>query len=312
MKRAIVNMGHSARERLKAIAKAGGRDANYVFQRYAFERFYYRIGRSSYADRFILKGAALFTLWMGPMFRVTQDTDLESTLTPDHGQLREVFSQIAQIQVEHDDGVRYDCESMEISDIKAEDEYKGVRIKFNAYIEQARIRLQFDIGFGDSVYPRAVFADYPVLLGGDPPRVRVYPQYSSISEKFGAMVSRGMDNSRLKDYFDIWALSANCQFDLELLKTAVARTFKRNGLELLGEWPTGLTDRFAENAMKNSQWRAFIRKTKPTAKPESLKEAIICIRRFLEPVVFAGTDHGAKWLPAEGRWMREEEEAESS
>ena len=75
------------------------------------------------------------------MFRVTQDTDLESTLTPDHGQLREFFSQIARIQVEHDDGVHYDCESMEISDIKAEDEYKGMRIKFNAYIERARIRL---------------------------------------------------------------------------------------------------------------------------------------------------------------------------
>ena len=311
MNHAIVNMGHSARERLKAIAKASGRDANYVFQRYAFERFYYRIGQSPYADRFILKGAALFTLWMGPMFRVTQDTDLESTLTPDHGQLKEVFSQIAQIQVEHDDGVRYDSESMEISDIKAEDEYKGVRIKFNAYIEHARIRLQFDIGFGDSVYPRAVFAEYPVLLGGDSPRMRVYPQYSSISEKLSVMVSRGMDNSRLKDYFDIWALSANCQFDLEMLKTAVARTFKRNGLELLGEWPTGLTDRFADNAMKNSEWRAFIRKTKPIAKPESLKDAIICIRRFLRPVVFAESGAGATWLPAQGRWMHEEE-AESS
>ena len=123
--------------------------------------------------------------------------------------------------------------------------------------------------------------------------------------------SRALHCSR-SGYFDIWALSANCQFDLELLKTAVVRTFKRNGLELLGEWPTGLTDRFAENAMKNSQWRAFIRKTKPTVKPESLKEAIICIRRFLEPVVFAGSGPGAKWLPTEGRWMREEEEAESS
>lgn len=307
MNRVIVNMGHSARERLKAIAKASGRDANYVFQRYAFERFYYRIGKSPYADRFILKGAALFSLWMEPMFRMTQDTDLESTLTPDHGQLKEAFSQIAQLQVEHDDGVRYDCESIEISNIKAEDEYKGVRIKFNAYIEHARIRLQFDIGFGDSVYPRAVFTEYPVLLGGDPPRMRVYPQYSSISEKFSAMVSRGMDNSRLKDYFDIWALSANCQFDLELLKTAVARTFKRNGVELPGGWPTGLTDKFAGNAMKNSQWRAFIRKTKPIAKPESLKEAIIRIRRFLKPVVFAELAIGATWLPGQGRWKYEVE-----
>ena len=303
MNHVIVNMGHSARERLKAIAKVNGRDANYVFQRYAFERFYYRIGKSPYANRFILKGAALFSLWMGPMFRVTQGTDLESTLTPDHEKMKAVFSEIAMMNVEQDDGVRYDHESMEISDIKAEDEYKGVRIKFNAYIERARIQLQFDIGFGDSVYPRAVFSEYPVLLGGEPPRIRVYPQYSAISEKFSAMVSRGMDNSRLKDYFDIWALCGSFQYDLELLMTAMVRTFKRNGLEMPVEWPVGLADKFSENPMKISQWRAFLRKTMPLAKPQSLTDAIARIKIFLEPVVF-GYGSAATWSPEDVCWIQ--------
>ena len=62
MNHTIVNMAHSARERLKNMAKASGRDADYLFQRYAFERFFYRIGQSPHAGRFILKGASLFTL----------------------------------------------------------------------------------------------------------------------------------------------------------------------------------------------------------------------------------------------------------
>ena len=117
------------------------------------------------------------------------------------------------------------------------------------------------------------------------------------------MVSRGMDNSRLKDYFDIWALSGSFQYDLELLITAMARTFKRNGLEMPVEWPVGLTDKFSENPMKISQWRAFLRKTMPLAKPQSLTEAIARIKLFLEPVVF-GYGPTATWSPEDVCWIQ--------
>ncbi|MBQ7188399.1 MAG: nucleotidyl transferase AbiEii/AbiGii toxin family protein [Kiritimatiellae bacterium] len=302
MKREIINMGHSVRTRLKMLAKANGRDANYLFQRYAFERFYYRIGKSPYANNFILKGAALFSVWIGPMFRVTQDTDLESTLTPDHERMKAVFREIAQIEVTCDDGVRYDISSIEISDIKAEDEYKGIRIKFNAYIEQARIRLQFDIGFGDSIYPRAVLAEYPTLLGGDAPQLKVYPQYSVVAEKASVMFTRGMDNSRLKDYFDIWALSETFAFDKGVLKTAVARTFRRNGIEMTEAWPVGLTDRFAQSPMKLSQWNAFLRKTEPRSSPESLTVAVERIRELLAPIFWEKETTMMTWSPVDKRW----------
>ena len=167
MNHPIVNMAHSARERLKNLAKASGRDTDYLFQRYAFERFLYRIGRSCHANRFILKGASLFTLWMGPMFRVTQDTDLESTLTPDHARMAEVFREIADTPVPADDGVVFDFSALSVEDIKKHDAYKGLRVKFHARIGQARLPLQFDIGFGDSIYPQAETAEYPVLLGGE-------------------------------------------------------------------------------------------------------------------------------------------------
>ena len=196
MNHVVTNMAHSARERLKNMAKAGGRDADYLFQRYAFERFFNRIGESRYADRFILKGASLFTLWMGPMFRVTQDTDLESSLTPDHGRMAAVFREIAKTPLPADDGVVFDFSSLSVENIKKQDNYKGLRAKFHARMGQARLPLQFDIGFGDSVYPRAEVAEYPVLLGGPPPRIKVYPQYTVVAEKFAATVELGMANSR--------------------------------------------------------------------------------------------------------------------
>ena len=222
----IVNVSHSVRERLNNMAKSGGRNTDYLFQRYAFERFYWRIGKSNYSGRFILKGASLFTLWMGPMYRVTQDTDLESRLPLDHDLIAEAFREIAAIQPATDDGVRYDMDSLTVADIKKQDDYKGVRVKFRAFIGQARIPLQFDIGFGDSIFPKPAFAEYPTLLRGEPPVLLVYPQYTVVAEKIGAMVERGMANSRLKDYFDVWALAGNSEFDFPLLETAISRTFK--------------------------------------------------------------------------------------
>jgi hypothetical protein len=298
----IVNMGHSVRERLKNLAKAGNRDVAWLFQRYAFERFYWRIGKSAYADRFILKGASLFTLWMGPMFRVTQDTDLESTMRPDLDGMKNVFAEIASLPLETDDGVRYDVASIETSEIKAQDDYKGVRVTFNAFIERARIPLQFDIGFGDSVYPRPRFAEYPVLLGGEKPRMKVYPQYTVVAEKVSAMIARGMDNSRLKDYFDIWALTETFPFDLALLATAMSRTLGRKGFSLAGEWPDGLTDAYAANAMKLSQWNAFLRKTLPQTRPDSLSAAVARIRAFLSPVVSGESRPGLVWSPQTKQW----------
>lgn len=117
MNHVVTNVAHSVRERLKNLAKASGRDTDYLFQRYAFERFFFRIGKSAHADRFIPKGAALFSLWMGPMFRVTQDTDLESFLTPDHARMADVFREIAATPVPSDDGVAFDFSALSVEDI---------------------------------------------------------------------------------------------------------------------------------------------------------------------------------------------------
>lgn len=233
---------------------------------------------------------------------MTQDTDLESSLTPDHGRMAAVFREIAETPVAYDDGVVFDFSSLSVEDIKKQDDYKGLRVKFHARMGQARLPLQFDIGFGDSVYPRAETAEYPVLLGGPKPRIKVYPQYTVVAEKFAAAVELGMANSRLKDYFDLWALSGNFAFDLGILKTAIERTFSRNGLTVPSNWPIGLQDEFANDAMKISQWNAFLRKTQPQMRPDSLSEAVACIRVFLTPILSGPPHPHLVWSPKTKQW----------
>lgn len=299
----LSNVAHSVRDRLLALSREGGRDFNYVLQRYAYERLYFRLGRSVHSARFVLKGASLFAVWLGPMFRVTQDTDFESNLAPDHEGMRKAFSEILMTPVP-EDGLTFDTAGLIVEGIKKEDKYKGVRVRLTARLGVAQIPLQIDIGFGDSIYPSPVYGEYPTLLPGEAPRVKLYPQYTVLAEKISTIVELGMRNSRLKDYFDLWVLLGRFSFDYALFRTALQRTFKRRGLVLPESWPTGLTETFAADAMKQSQWRAFLRKIEPEEKPASLLLAVERVRRFLEPVLRPARDGGMHlvWRPPDG-WI---------
>jgi len=160
MKKPTTNFGHSVRTRLLAIANERGVQLEYVLLRYAFERFLYRLGRSAYANRFVLKVASAFAVWVGPFCRVTRDADLEAFGDVSDEALLAAFRDICAISCP-EDGVEFDLLSFASSEIKKEDKYPGVRVMFLAYIGGARVNLQCDIGCGDSVYSNAELTEYP-------------------------------------------------------------------------------------------------------------------------------------------------------
>lgn len=176
------NVAHSVRARLTAYALREQIATDYCFLRYACERFLFRLGKTPYAERFILKGAAAFTYWVGARFRTTRDTDLEWTGPLSHDHIRNVFSEICG-QVCEDDGIVFFPDTLLIEDIREDADYTGVRVTLIAGLEQARVTLKFDIGTGDAVYPTPEHIDYPVLLDGfEAPSVKIYPIYTIIAE----------------------------------------------------------------------------------------------------------------------------------
>ena len=305
----VKNMGHSVNACLKHIATVRKVSFDYLLLRYAYERFLYRLGQSVHASRFVLKGASAFSVWFGPMFRVTRDTDLLCHGNPAPEHLIQCFRDICETEVP-DDGIRFDTSSITSSEIKKDAKYRGIRIMFNACIHQAKTTMQFDIGFGDSVYPEAVLQEYPKILDDfEPPNILVYPRYTVVAEKFEAIVTLGMLNSRLKDYFDIWLLSERFDFDYLLHKQAITKTFQRRESELPKEMPIGLTSVFFLDAIKQSQWRAFLRKVMPEQRPDNLQSAVERIVAFLRPFMTSEIFPFARWKAGK-RWMLPQEESE--
>ncbi len=279
------DLAASVRARLLNIAKTEGSDFNQVLVRFALERILYRLTRSPHADRFVLKGALLFTLWYDMPHRATRDVDLMGFGASDLASITQVFRDIAAITA--DDGIVFDPNSVIVQEIRKEAGYGGVRVIVAGELANARCRTQIDIGFGDAVTPGPVDSVYPVLLDDLPaPRLQAYPIYTVVAEKLHAIALLGMTNSRVKDYFDLSVMLERETLDDGLLAQAITATFERRGIAVPAELPVGLTDEFANDASRQALWNAFAKKNGLEVEP--LDVTVIRLRKAFEHV-FTGT-----------------------
>jgi hypothetical protein len=251
----------SIRARLKNHADSSKQDFNLTLNYYGLERLLYRLSISDHRQNFLLKGALLFVLWYDQPHRPTRDADLLAFGSDDVIAVVAIFKSICQIEV--DDGIQFDVQSVKGSTIRKEASYGGVRIDIKAKLDGANIRLQIDIGYGDVVTPEPETINYPVLLAElAAPNIRVYPKYTVVAEKFQAICVLGMINSRMKDYFDLWILLRDTSLDPQLLRQAILATLARRQTPAINGKPTGLSEQFALDAGKQIQWNAFLRKNK--------------------------------------------------
>ena len=255
------NRAASIRARLKQHPETSKQDFNLTLTRYGLERLLYRLSISEHAQNFLLKGALLFQLWYGQPHRPTRDADLLGFGPDDVPTLVGVFRSICNIAV--DDGIVFDAESVAGTPIRKEAGYGGVRIDLRATLDGARLALQIDIGFGDAVTPDAQQITYPTLLADVPePTLRAYPKATVVAEKLHAVTVLGMTNTRMKDFFDLWVLLHDATLEDAELQHAIEATFTRRHTAMPGIPPIGLTDAFADDATKQVQWRAFLKKNK--------------------------------------------------
>ena len=196
-----------------------------------------------------MKGALLFDLWFDIPHRPTRDADFLGIGSAELPHIEGVFKEICAIETH--DGVAFQPGTVQAAEIRKDANYAGVRVMLLGLIDSARCQIQIDIGFGDAVTPGPEDALYPVMLSEfAAPKLRVYPRYTVVAEKFEALSALGIANSRMKDYFDLWVLARHTDFDGDVLRQALQATFDRRKTTLTGQAPFGLTDAFARDAQK--------------------------------------------------------------
>lgn len=277
-------MAQSVRARLLNLARRQQENYNLLLIQYANERFLYRLTQSNHCHRFVLKGAALFKLWLGRTHRPTHDLDLLGYGAIDDNELSMVFRDICEVAVD-DDGCVFDSTTIKIADIREGEIYHGKRLSLSSHIGTARVGVFVDIGVGDVTIPEPELKTYPVLLNHPAPRIRMYTRETVVAEKLDAILVLGLRNSRMKDYFDLWTLSSHFDFDGSVLQEAICATLTRRGREHPVDIPIGISDEFAKSAPKKAQWKAFLNRTMPGQVLPELEIIVERIRQFLEPIV---------------------------
>ena len=198
----------------------------------------------------------------------------------------------------------FDAAGLEVSPIRENDRYGGIRVAMQAHLAEARIHVQIDIGFGDVVTPPATGLNFPTLLADMPvPNVLAYPTETIVAEKLEAMVDRGISNSRMKDYADIAVAARRLAFEGDVLVAAIRATFRRRNTPLLEPDIVGLSDRFVEDGSAQANWKAYAKRNR-LRDFESLAHVVAELRQFLRPPVehvVSDDIFSASWKPG-GPW----------
>ena len=258
MKEPVKNIPASILARLRNQAEVLERPFAEILQYYAMERFLYRLSKTTYAKKFVLKGGLLFYVWNLPLRRPTRDIDFRGYVINSRENLLKIINAVI-AEPASEDGIVFDPHSVSVEETQIDADYQGIRVKIIALLGRSRIPVQIDIGFSDEIGSSAETVNYPNLLPElKQVRLKSYPKELVAAEKFHAMVRHAELNSRMKDYYDLWLLSETFEFEGISVRAAIESTFKKRDTEIPREQPLSLTAEFARAGQ--SRWINFLNK----------------------------------------------------
>lgn len=281
-KDSITNYGKSIRSKLLNIAKKEDVFYQTVLTRYFQERLLYRMSQTRFRSNFFLKGGALMYAYERFAARPTLDIDfLGSSISNEGSSIIAAFREICAVPYE-EDGVIFDVDKITAQNITEFKDYHGVRLSIPVKMDTISQVMTMDIGFGDVVTPNPIDLDYPVLLEHLPSaNILAYSLETVIAEKMHAVIDLADQSSRMKDYYDLYNILSKKEYDEDILKEAVARTFENRHTAYDAD-TMFFREGFADNPQMEVRWNAFVRKiTKNTT--ESFNEVVTFIQETLRP-----------------------------
>lgn len=266
---------------LKNLARKKHRFTQELLQYYAMERFLYRLSVSEHRDKFFLKGGLMLLVWDPNGHRATRDIDLLGKTANSIAHLHKVLEDICTCNV-LSDGLVFDPGTIVLAEAQKQAEYTGVSATLLAKLFTANLHLRVDFGFNDTILPKPATITYPTLLDFPAPHLRGYTPQTVIAEKFEALIKLSLANTRMKDFYDLWTLTRQFDFDYQQLRQIIHQVCTARKTEVTAN-PEGLSDEFHLSPVTQIKWQAFMKDL--PHEPVSLETVIHDLRRFFEKVL---------------------------
>lgn len=271
------NLGESVRQRLKNLSLQRKRPFDELLRYYAMERFLFRLSKSSFRSRLFLKGGLLLKIWDAENHRATMDIDFLAQVSNSQESLRKMIDQVARISSE-EDAVSFNTQQLILRETQTGGNYIGTSATFFAHLFTTKIPIQVDFGFNDIIVPEPLEFKYPTFLSMAAPKIMGYTLETVIAEKLESIVKRGLVNTRMKDFYDLWTLCHRKELAIDTLKLAFERVFSNRNTPF--EFPTAFTPLFYDNSSTIKRWENF--QTAIRKDPIPLERVISDISKFFE------------------------------
>lgn len=283
----LLPVGTQTYDRIRSAAKAAKKDVQFAFQRFALERLLVRIEESRWAGRYAVKGGMLMLALPGGMNRPTDDMDLSSRTGITLEELRETLLEIVAAEPSIEDGLTFSLDEGRTRILPVDSPHPTVRAMLDAVLHNrysaVRLRVTLDVSQGEGIYPGLTRIRMPQTCKGfDPPELPCYPWETVVAEKLHAILMHGAANTRMKDFYDLIAISRHMDMPVEALAEAVVIAFATSGRPIDTN-PYGLTQEFA--AAKEKDWKSFAWKRGLPDAPATMSETVTIVRDVYLPVL---------------------------
>ena len=241
---------------VKNLAKEKNISAQIVLQNYMLERLLERISVSKYHDNFILKGGFLLAAMVGLDTRATMDMDATIKGLPVTKEtISEMFGEICKIHI--DDDINFEFSG--IADIREDDEYGGYRVSLSGNYPPMAVPLKIDITTGDKITPREMVYSFNLMFEERSINVLAYTVETILAEKLETLISRGDQNTRPRDFYDVYILNTlqKQNIDNKILKDAFSATVKKRGTEHIVANYREIIETVASSTVMNNQWTRY-------------------------------------------------------
>ncbi len=211
---------------IRNLSKKSNVKAEILLRNFMLERFLERIAISEYKRNFILKGGMLIAAMVGIDTRATMDMDATikgQTLTA--SEIADIIRSILAVPI--DDGVAFSWQGIE--EIREEADYPGYRVSIGAVFDKTRQTLKVDITTGDFVTPREIEYNFKLMFEDRTIRIMAYNLETVLAEKFETVITRGVTNTRMRDFYDIYILTTTQAYDAATFKAALKKTIDMRG-----------------------------------------------------------------------------------
>ncbi|MBS7391068.1 MAG: nucleotidyl transferase AbiEii/AbiGii toxin family protein [Fibrobacter sp.] len=273
---------NSLQARINNLSKELNVHVNVLLISFFFDAFISRLAKSIYADKFVFKGGFYLATLLGVKNRYTADIDfLLRKESMDENRLREIFSDI--IATNADDSITF--EIADISPIRDEDAYGGFSILLTGHLENVRQSFHVDVATGDPITPTDIEYSYQSLISNETIAFRAYNLETVVAEKLQTILSRGMLNSRCKDYYDIYIINQLQRKNISIpdLKKAFVTTCQYRKTPFEKEESLLILEEISRSNILQTRWNNYARKASFAkditfeATVESCKEILDCI-----------------------------------